>query len=180
VTWHCTGYCSAEREAAIEFSIDADATVPFGELTCFAYDLRRDPRKHHPIRPILVGPDGISKKVAVPLLAPLGSQEAFEVLLTYELPGCLQVGMDYYTTTLSFAQERVPRFESHLAFLNGRPAWVRVYERRVDGPIRLVKDLAPVRKLGTSAEYVDAERDVPAASARIYVFNRQAGHKGWN
>jgi hypothetical protein len=29
VTWKCSGYCRADRETALEFSIDADATIPF-------------------------------------------------------------------------------------------------------------------------------------------------------
>jgi hypothetical protein len=170
LTWHCTGYCRAESEAAIEFSIDADTNVPFDELACSAYDLRRDPQKRHPIRPILVGPDGISKKIAVPFLSPLEHQEPFSVLLTCRLPGCMQLGIDYYTATLSFGQDRVPRYEVRLTFLNGPPEWVRVYERRVGLTIQLLKDLRPLRE--GASEYVDAGRDVPATSVRIYVFSR--------
>ena len=61
VTWKCSGYCRGDRETALEFSIDADANIPFDAMDCLAFDLRRDPRRRHPIRPVLVGPDGISK-----------------------------------------------------------------------------------------------------------------------
>lgn len=173
LTWHCTGYCRANRETAIEFSIDAETIVPFDELACFAYDLRHDARKRHPIRPILVGPDGISKKIAVPFLAPLGSQEPFDMFLQCRLPGCMNAGIDYYTATLSFAQERVPRYAARLTFLKGRPEWLRVYERRADQNVTLLKDLRPVRENADQSEYLDAGRNVSAASARIYVFSRQ-------
>lgn len=73
ITWECSGYCRADRETAIEFSIDADTNVPFAGLDCFAFDLRRDPQRRHRIRPILLGPDGISKKIAVPFLSPLSA-----------------------------------------------------------------------------------------------------------
>lgn len=173
LTWCCTGYCRANRETAIEFSVDAENSVPFDELACSAYDLRHDARKRHPIRPILVGPDGISKKIVVPFLAPLGSQEPFKILLTCRLPGCMNAGIDYYTATLSFAQERVPRYEARLTFVNGRPEWLRLYERRADQNVTLVKDLRPVRENVDRSEYLDVGRDVSAASARIYVFSRQ-------
>jgi hypothetical protein len=173
LTWHCAGYCRAGGETAIEFSIDADANVPFEELACSAYDLRHDPRRRHPIRPILVGPDGISKKIAVPFLSPLEKREPFSVLLTCRLPGCMKAGVDYYTATLSFAQDRVRRYAARITFLDGRPEWLRVYERRIGRKIELLKDLRPVRGRMRGSEYLDTDRDVPAASARIYVFLRQ-------
>jgi hypothetical protein len=120
-----------------------------------------------------VGPDGISKKVAVPFLAPLERQEPFSVLLTCHLPGCMKMGVDYYIATLSFAQDRIPRCEVRLAFLNDRPEWVRAYERREDESVKLVKDVRPVREGADTCEYLDAGRNVPAAAARIYVFSRQ-------
>jgi hypothetical protein len=173
VLWKCTGYCRAKRETAIEFSIDADANIPFAELDCVAFDLRRDPRKEHGIRPILVGPDGISKKIAVPFLSPIASQEPFSVLLECKLPHCMKAGIDYYTTTFSFDQATVPQYSARLRFLHGRPQWVRVYECRAAGPAALLKDLAPRISEREAEEYVDSDENVPAESARIYVFLRQ-------
>jgi hypothetical protein len=49
IRWKCIGYCRADRETSIEFSIDTDNNIPFDELNCFAYDLRRDPEKTHRI-----------------------------------------------------------------------------------------------------------------------------------
>lgn len=155
VTWKCTGYCQAERETAIEFSIDADTNIPFSTLDCFAFDLKRDPKRMHPIRPILVGPDGISKKIAVPLLAPVSAREPFSVMLKYRLPNCLRAGIDYYTATLSFAQERIQRYAVRLRFIHGRPQWVRAYERRVSGPAKLLKDLRPRSPEADVFEYPD-------------------------
>jgi len=43
LSWQCTGYCRTEQESLIEFSIDTDNNIPFGELECFAYDLHNDP-----------------------------------------------------------------------------------------------------------------------------------------
>jgi hypothetical protein len=45
VVWRYTGYCKAERETSIEFSIDAESAIPFDRLECFAYDLGNDPDK---------------------------------------------------------------------------------------------------------------------------------------
>jgi hypothetical protein len=85
----------------------------------------------------------------------------------------MKAGIDYYTATLSFAQDRVPRYAVRLTFLNDRPEWLRVYERRGGQNVKLLRDLRPVRGGTDTSEYLDAGRDVPAASARIYVFSRQ-------
>jgi len=173
VTWKCTGYCRADHETAIEFSIDADTNTPFDDLDCFAYDVRRDPRRRHRTRPILLGPDGISKKIAVPFLAPLSVQEPFSVVLKCKLPGCMKGGVDYYTATLSFDQERIERYSMRLVFQHELPQWVRAYECDTDGDVKLLKSLRPLRKIAGSCEYSDVSDQVAARSARIYVFFRQ-------
>jgi hypothetical protein len=173
VLWKCVGYCRADRETAIEFSIDADANIPFAELDCVAFDLRHDPQKQHGIRPMLVGPDGISKKIAVPFLAPLALQEPFSVILKCKLPRCMKTGIDYYTTTFSFDQATVPRYSARLRFLHGRPQWVRVYECRATGTVTLLKNLSPKTSGTGFGEYLDSDENVPAQSARIYVFLRK-------
>jgi len=174
ITWDCTGYCRADRETAIEFSIDTDSNVPFEELDCVAYDLVHDPGRQHDIRPMLIGPDGISKKIVVPFLAPLADQEPFRVFLKCTLPGCMKSGIDYYTATLSFDQERVQHYTLRLAFLHDLPQWLRVYECRAGGSPSLLKDLRPLRKTAAMCEYQDIGEDIPARSARIYVFSRSA------
>jgi hypothetical protein len=171
VEWKYSGYCRAERETAIEFSIDAESNIPFDSLDCFAYDLQRDPGRQHKIRPILIGSDGISKKVAVPFLEPLTAQQPFRVLLKCLLPGCMKPGKEYYTSTLSFAQNRVWRCTVRLRFFGERPAWVRVYES-APGGARFLKDLRPSREDQELTEYVDIAEPVEGQSARIYTFWR--------
>lgn len=168
-----TGYCRTGEETAIEFSIDTDSNTPFDGLKCFAYDLQHDPARKHRIRPILVGPDGISKKIAVPFLEPLSDREQFSVLLKCELPGCMKAGREYYTSTLSFAQNTVRRYTVRLQFLRERPVWVRVYECSASGSVRLLKDLQPLRATPEICEYMDAAEDVAAQSARVYMFLRE-------
>lgn len=172
VTWKCTGYCRAVSETAIEFSIDADTHIPFAELDCFGYDLRRDPRRRHPIRPILLRPDGISKKIAVPFLAPLSAQQPFCVMLKCRLPKCMKAGEDYYTATLSFDQDRIAQYAMHLTFMHDRPRWVRAYECRADGEVKLLRALQPHEKGAEIYEYVDAGNNIAARSARVYMFSR--------
>lgn len=172
ISWQCAGYCRAEQESAIEFSIDADNNIPFGELECVAYDLHNDPGKNHKIRPILLGPDGISKKIAVPFLAPLVAQQPFNVALTCELPGCMKAGVEYYTASLSFEQDRVHRYVVQLNFEQDLPKWLRVYERDASGVPRLVRDLPPTTVDREHAMYRDIAEELPAQTARIYVFRR--------
>ena len=174
LSWRCVGYCRADRETSIEFSIDSDNNVPFDELNCFAYDLQNDPEKRHRIRPILIGPEGISKKIAVPFLAPLEAGQPFSVLLTCELPGCMTAGVDYYTATISFAQDQVSIYTARLTFLHDRPDWLRVYDFHVPGGPFLLKDLRPIRDHDDITEYLDTDQDVPPKLGRIYVFHRTA------
>jgi hypothetical protein len=172
IRWSCTGYCRAERESAIEFSIDSDNVVPFDETEYFAYDLRNDPGRKHRIRPVLIGPDGMSKKIAVPFLAPLGAQEPFNIELTCELPRCMKAGLDYYTASLSFAQDRIHRCTVNLVFEENLPEWMRVYDCDPTGHPRLLRELAPETVDRERAVYKDSAEDVPAQSARVYVFER--------
>ncbi|HSU55813.1 MAG TPA: hypothetical protein VLT36_17290 [Candidatus Dormibacteraeota bacterium] len=171
--WKCAGYCRAERETAIEFSIDADANIPFAELDCTAFDLRRDPKRCHGIRPMLVGPDGMSKKIAVPFLAPLSSQEPFNILLRSRFAGCMKPGIDYYTTTLSFDQKHIERYSMRLTFRQNLPQWVRVYECDAHGDLKLLKALQVLRQTNETAEYLDTCQQIAARSARIYLFLRE-------
>jgi hypothetical protein len=174
ITWKCVGYCRADRETSIDFSVDSDNNVPFDELECFAYDLEHDPKKRHRIRPILIGPDGISKKITVPFLTPLKHGDTFDVLLSCKLPGCMKAGVEYYTTSLSFDQDDVLRFKVRIIFLRGRPKWLRVYDAVKTGRVRLLKDLRPSRVTEDEVDYVDAEQNVKPQSVRIYVFSRSA------
>ena len=174
ISWRYRGYCRAPHEAVAEFSIDTDNYIPFERLDCFAFDLQHDPKRVHRIRPVLHGADGLSKKIAVPLLERLSERELFNVLLVCTLPGCMKSGVEYYTSTMSTAQERVPIFTVRLVFLDERPEWVRVYECGASGVTKLLKDLQPSHEAAELIEYTDQANDVPAQSARIYVFCRRA------
>src|SRR5262249_21965189 len=144
--WRYAGYCRASHESAVEFSIDMDNHVPFEHLDCYAYDLRNDPQRTHRIRPVLLGSDGLSKKLAVPLLRPLAVMEPFSVMLTCRLPSCMKHGVDYYTSTVSVAQPSLQVSTVRLVFLREVPEWLRVYECDATGVVRLVKDLRPSRQ----------------------------------
>jgi hypothetical protein len=128
VAWQYDGFCRAESETGIEFSIDSENNVAFEQLQCFAYDLRNDPERAHEIAPLLVGSDGVSKKVRVPFLQPLTQKTTFSVLLQCTLPGCVTSGVQYYTSSLSFEQRSIASATVQLIFVKSRPEWVRVYE----------------------------------------------------
>lgn len=174
VVWQCSGYCSAARAAMLEFSIDTDSNVPFENLDCIAFDLRHDARRIHPIRPILLGPDGNSKKISIPFRAPLSAREPFNVSLRYTLPNCMKAGLEYYTATLSFVQGDIPQYLARLRFKHGYPRWVRVYECRFPGGATLLKDLRSRAGDPAAREYVDVATGVPGRSARIYTFYRDS------
>ena len=74
MTWRYRGYCQASHEVSVEFSVDTDNHIPFERLECSAYDLQHDPKRIHRIRPVLLGADGLSKKIAVPLLERLSAR----------------------------------------------------------------------------------------------------------
>jgi hypothetical protein len=174
ITWQYSGYCKADRETSIDFSVDSDDSTAFENLDCVAFDLARDPGMAQPIRPLLVGSEGISRKLSVPFLEPLKVNDSFAVLLKCALPRCINMGLDYYTSTLSFAQDRVRRCEVRLIFAGPIPSWLRVYECSAQRRPVLLKTLPPVRQTTDSCEYLDIEEERPGQSARVYVFWRDA------
>jgi hypothetical protein len=172
ITWRYSGYCRADRASAFEFSIDSGAGISFDELDCVAYDLGHDPEMVRGIRPLLVGPEGGSKKISVPFLEPLKAQESFGLLLKCTLPRCVTAGTGYYTSTLSFAQDRVRRCTVRLIFVGSVPSWMRVYDCTHQRTPALLKSLAPARQEPRSSEYIDVIEDGPGQSARVYMFWR--------
>jgi len=174
VTWRYSGYCIADRETSIAFSIDSDDSTAFENLNCVAFDLVRDPDKVRPIRPVLVGSEGISRKLSVPLLEPLKANDSFAVLLKCVLPRCVKAGFGYYTSSLSFAQDRVRQCEVRLIFAGPAPSWLRVYECSAQRQPALLKTLTPVRQTADFCEYLDIEEERSGQSTRVYVFERGA------
>ena len=173
MVWRYTGFCRADRETALEFSVEAEASIPFSQLDCYAHDLKRDPDKKYKIQPVLIGPDGISKKIAVPFLEPLVANEGFDIMLHSRLPGIYRAGTGYYTSTLSLDQDKVGRCTVELKFPQSKPAWVRGYECLSSGRPRLIKTLRPVGGDQQTGVYRDVVEKVDAQSVRIYLFNRE-------
>jgi hypothetical protein len=170
VAWQYEGFCCANRETSIEFSVDSENNLPFEELDCFAFDLQQDPDRRHKIRPMLVGGDGLSKKIAVPFLKPLTSQQPFSVLLNCQLSGCISTGVQYYTSTVSFDQRHVNQLAVHLIFVRNSPDWVRIYQCDKSGHPKLFSELRPFKNDGETCEYIDLAEHVPGQSVRIYVY----------
>jgi hypothetical protein len=80
----------------------------------------------------------------------------------------------YYTSTLSFAQDRVGRCVVHLIFAGTAPSWMRVYETTPQGSAKLLKTLPPVLQEPDLCEYVDVAEGRQGRSARVYMFWRDA------
>lgn len=174
IRWKYSGYCRAKRETAMSFSIDSDTNTSFESLNCIAFDLGHDPEMKHQIRPLLIGAEGISKKISVPFLEPLKANQSFGVLLKCVLPRCITPGIGYYTSTLSFSQRHVRRSEVRLIFADTPPTWLRVYESTPQKPATLVKTLVPIRQEPGHSEYVDVVEERAGQSARVYIFLREA------
>jgi hypothetical protein len=174
ITWRYSGYCKSDRATSIDFSIDSDDSTVFENLDCVAFDLVRDPDMVRPIRPLLVGSEGISRKLSVPFLEPVKTHDPFKVILKFHLPRCLKAGFGYYTSTLSFTQDCVSTCEVRLIFASSMPSWLRVYGCAAQSPPVLLKTLTPVRQTAYFSEYVDIEKERPGQSARIYIFWRDA------
>jgi len=171
-TWRYAGYCRVDSAAAFEFSVDSETSIPFNELDCYGFDLKRDPERKHAIRPVLIGPDSISKKIALPFLEPLRTQEAFDIELKCRLPAPFKVGVGYYLSTLSFDQDTVGNCSVNLTFHGRQPEWVRVYECADGSGPKLVRNLTPAWQAAESARYTDIAENRYARSARVYLFRR--------
>jgi hypothetical protein len=173
IAWQYSGYCRAAAASDFEFSIDSGPGIAFAELGCAGFDLSHDPEMTRVIRPLLIGPEGISKKISVPLLEPLTKNQPFGVLLTCTLPRCLTPGTAYYSSTLSFAQSRVRRCTVRLEFAGQQPEWMRVYDCTPGRKATLVKSLSASQHDGHRWEYVDVIENIPGQSARVYLFWRE-------
>jgi len=174
IEWKYSGFCRTNGVSSMDFSLDSDAGTPFEQLHCVAFDLINDPEMMHPIRPILIGTEGISKKIAVPFLKTIDANEPFGVLLKCTLPRCVKLGFGYYTSTSSFGRGRVQQCIVHLVFVGSAPNWLRVYESTGRGSSKLVKTLAPTRFEIDLTEYMDVVNNREGQSARIYAFWRDA------
>jgi hypothetical protein len=174
ITWRYSGYCTVASESAIEFSINSENNTAFGRLNCTAYDLGHDPEMSHGIQPLLVGPEGLSKRIRVPFVKPLSANQPFDVMLRCTLPRCIKVGFSYYASLLQFAQDRVGRCEVRLIFVGSAPSWLRVYESTLQMPAALLKTLPPSRQEPGICEYVDVAEDRKGQSARVYMFWRDS------
>ena len=170
IEWTYSGYCRGKRESVMEFSVESARVTTFAELDCVAYDIEHDPAMKHKIRPLLIGAEGLSKKISVPFLEPLRHRQPFRVMLKCTLPGCITPGFAYYTATLSFAQDRIRRRTVRLIFVGHAPAWVRAYDDA--SPPQLLKTLSVVRHQAGEFEYVDVIEDAAGRSARVYAFWR--------
>jgi hypothetical protein len=126
------------------------------------------------IRPLLIGTEGISRKISVPPLELVKAQQPFGVLLSCTLPRCARAGVSYYTSTLSFAQDRVRHCEVRLTFIGPAPKWVRVYDCTHPRAPVLLKSLTPSRQEPDLCEYINVVEDVPGRSARVYMFWRDS------
>lgn len=174
IAWKYSGYCRTGRASAFNFSIDSGAGTSFDDLNCVAYDLGHDPDMAREIRPLLVGPEGISKKISVPLLEPLQANQPFGVLLKCTLPRCVTAGIGYYTSTLSFSHDRVRLCTVRLIFVGSEPIWMRVYDCSHQRAPVLLKSLMPSRQEPGICEYIDVVEDAPGQSARVYLFRRDS------
>ncbi len=170
IEWTYAGYCRGKRESAMEFSVEAAHITTFDMLDCVGYDLEHDPAMKHKIRPLLIGTEGLSKKLSVPFLEPLGHRQPFRVMLKCTLPRCITPGFAYYTATLSFAQDRIRLCTVRLIFVGHAPTWVRAYEG--SPPAKLIKSLSPVGNGKGEYEYLDVIEDAAGQSARVYAFWR--------
>jgi hypothetical protein len=128
----------------------------------------------HPIRPLLVGSDGISKRLSVPFLETLTTHQPFTIMLKCTLPQAVKRGLSYYTLRLAFAQDRIPRATVKLLFSGTRPSWLRVYECVLHKEPRLVKTLAPLRAERGEYQYLDVVEGADGQSARVYAFWRDS------
>jgi hypothetical protein len=175
ISWQYDGYCGADKETSMEFSVDSENNIPFNELECYAFDLHQDPECLHRIRPILLGSDGLSKKLAIPFLKPLELNQPFSILFNCKLTGCMSSGVQYYTSTLSFDQRSIRKLAVHLIFVDQTPTWVRAYECNSKGQPTLISDLRPLREQEGVTEYIDVAENVDGQSTRIYIFHLPPG-----
>jgi len=124
---------------------------------------------------VLVGPESISKKIAVPFLEPLRAQQPFDIELHCRLPSSCKLGLHYYTSTLSFDQEAVDICTVHLAFVglkpNGCGSMNAILPASATG-----EDLAPRARWPRTERISGCGARLERAIGEIYLFRRADAH----
>jgi hypothetical protein len=174
ITWKYSGYCKAEREAAFEFSIDSEDSTAFAEMNCIAFDLGHDPEMKHEIRPLLVGTDGISKKISVPFLAAIKTNESFGVLLKCRLPRCVSAGSGYYTIDPLLRAGPRSALHGQSDFRWRRAALGSGLREQRQASGRARENAGASRQEPGLFEYLDVVEGRPGQSARVYMFWRDS------
>jgi hypothetical protein len=170
IHWIYSGNCTAVSETAFVFSIHSQVVADLESLGCIGYDLRTDPQMKHPIMPVPLGTIGLARRLKIPFLRPLRRGDPFHIRIEFRLPACIIPGFNTFTSTLSFAQDRVPSCKVCLQFTGQKPDWVRVYEVAAPGS-RLVKGLHGTEDKSGAYECTDMMENIPGRSTRIYAFS---------
>lgn len=127
--YYYEGICiSKNGEDNIVFNIGAEEYIPFNELKCFAYDLKNDIHKEMKISPILIGDDGLSKKIKINFLHKLEYSDNFKILFVYSFPHCLKFGKDYISVYMSYYKKTIDVFINEIIFKDIKPLYVKVYD----------------------------------------------------
>ena len=173
LSFEYSGYCKNEENGFV-FSLDSDVYCPFEKLVCYGFDLLNDPCKTHKIRPILLEPDGLTKKIKLPFINPIFQGDRFHVRLYCELPRCIEFGKDYVVASLSFKDRAgIKNFSVKLEFNKNHPKWVRLYDA-TSGKPRLIKDLKPKCLKADSVYYEDNYKNIEGEKHLVYFFERPA------
>ena len=170
ISWVYSGSCSARLETGFTFSIHSEVAADSAALQCFGYDLRTDPQRKHPITPVSVGTIGLARRFHLPFLKPLARGDPFHRDIRFRRPACILPGFNTFTSTLSFAQARIPRCAVHLTFADQTPEWVRVYEASDRGAV-ILKSLPGIPDAAGAFQCNDVIEKIPGRSIRIYAFN---------
>lgn len=163
---------SESSEEGYLFSIGSDKFIPYRDLICYSYDLLNDPLRKNQIRPLLKSPDGTAKQVLAPFLNSIKVFNPFHVYLYAKFPDCMNFGLDYVGSTLSFTNTN--KIEKNVSILNFKkhfPKWVNVYEV-VNDKKELVRTLSVDHQTDDTVTYRDEMLNCNGQKVLLYHFER--------
>lgn len=161
------GKCYAKQYSTYEFSIASTVIKKYDDVYCVGYDLNYSPDKE--IRPILISPDGFSKRLSMQLNRSLHKGENFSIRLRYITYGVMTGEKRYLVSSFNYKKVALDEYSITFTFDENIPKEIRVYKmNKVNNSYCFLYKIFP-QKENFFIDRCDVS-DVNNHEQRIYVF----------
>lgn len=119
------GKCNSESYSTYEFSIASTIIKKYDDTYCVGYDLNCNPAIE--IRPILISPDGFSKRLSLQLNKSLHKNETIKIRIKYKTYGIMSGDIRYLVSSFNYRKIELDEYNISFHFNKRTPDNIRVY-----------------------------------------------------